>query len=56
MSGLEVPAVNLDKISAFLDTATTDGGSKYAYIPGQSDSLSMTAEGLLCRQYLGWAR
>ena len=55
MSGLEVPAVNLDKISAFLDTATTDGGSKYAYIPGQSDSLSMTAEGLLCRQYLGWA-
>lgn len=55
MSGLEVPAVTLDKISAFLDTATTDGGSKYAYIPGQSDTLSMTAEGLLCRQYLGWA-
>ena len=54
MAGLEVPGVNLDKISAFLDTATTDGGSKYAYIPGQSDTLSMTAEGLLCRQYLGW--
>lgn len=54
MSGLDVPVVTLDKISAFLDTATTDGGSKYAYIPGQSDTLSMTAEGLLCRQYLGW--
>jgi len=55
MAGLEVPAAHLDKISAYLDTATTDGGSKYAYIPGQSDTLSMTAEGLLCRQYLGWA-
>ena len=55
MAGLNVPAVNLDKISAFLDTATTDGGSKYAYIPGQLDTLSMTAEGLLCRQYLGWS-
>ena len=54
MSGLDVPVVTLDKISAYLDTATTDGGSKYAYIPGQSDTLSMTAEGLLCRQYLGW--
>lgn len=54
MSGLDVPVVTLDKVSAFLDTATTDGGSKYAYIPGQSDTLSMTAEGLLCRQYLGW--
>ena len=54
MSGLDVPVITLDKISAFLDTATTDGGSKYAYIPGQSDTLSMTAEGLLCRQYLGW--
>ena len=55
MAGLEVPAAHLDKISAYLDTATTDGGSKYAYIPGQSDTLSMTAEGLLCRQYLGWS-
>ena len=54
MAGLEVPATNLDRISAYLDSATTDGGSKYAYIPGQSDTLSMTAEGLLCRQYLGW--
>lgn len=54
MAGLNVPAVNLDRISAYLDIATIDGGSKYAYIPGQSDTLSMTAEGLLCRQYLGW--
>jgi len=54
MAGLTVPGVNLDRISAYLDTATTDAGIRYAYMPGQSDTLSMTAEGLLCRQYLGW--
>ena len=32
----------------------TDAGIRYAYKPGQSDTLSMSAEGLLCRQYLGW--
>jgi hypothetical protein len=54
MAGLTVPDVNLDRISAYLDTATTDAGIRYSYMPGQSPSLSMTAEGLLCRQYLGW--
>ena len=54
MAGLTVPGVNLDRISAYLDTATTDAGIRYSYMPGQSDTLSMTAEGLLCRQYLGW--
>jgi hypothetical protein len=54
MAGLTVPGINLDRISAYLDTATTDDGTRYAYMPGQSDTLSMTAEGLLCRQYLGW--
>ena len=56
MAGLTVPGVNLDRISAYLDTATTDAGIRYAYLPGQSDTLAMTAEGLLCRQYLGWKR
>jgi hypothetical protein len=54
MAGLTVPDVNLNRISGYLDTATTDDGTRYAYMPGQSDTLSMTAEGLLCRQYLGW--
>jgi len=56
MAGLTVPGVNLDRISAYLDTATTDAGIRYAYQPGLSDTLSMTAEGLLCRQYLGWKK
>ncbi|MBT4694251.1 MAG: terpene cyclase/mutase family protein [Planctomycetaceae bacterium] len=54
MAGLTVPIANLNRISGYLDTATTDAGIRYAYQPGQSDTLAMTAEGLLCRQYLGW--
>jgi len=54
MAGLTVPVVNLERISAYLDTATTDAGIRYAYMPGQSDTLSMTAVGLLGREYLGW--
>ncbi|MDB4864298.1 terpene cyclase/mutase family protein [Pirellulaceae bacterium] len=51
---LDVPAGVLLRVEKYLDTASTDGGSKYAYIPGQSDTLSMTAAGLLSRQYIGW--
>lgn len=32
-----------------------DYGSKYAYQPGMDYDRVMTAEGLLCRMYLGWA-
>jgi hypothetical protein len=55
MAGLTVPSVNLGRISVYLDTAT-DAGIRYAYKPGHPDTLSMTAEGLLCRQYLGWEK
>ncbi|MBN2291882.1 MAG: squalene--hopene cyclase, partial [Pirellulales bacterium] len=29
-------------------------GGQYAYMPGQRATYTMTAEALLCRQYLGW--
>jgi hypothetical protein len=32
------------------------GGAAYSYQPGGSPTAPMTAEGLLCRQYLGWLR
>src|SRR5690606_4104999 len=32
------------------------GGSRYSYVPGQGATPPMTAEALLCRQYLGWKR
>jgi hypothetical protein len=54
MAGLEVQSPNLDSISKFLDAASQENGARYAYRPGMETTLTMTAEGLLCRQYLGW--
>ncbi|HEX6964031.1 MAG TPA: prenyltransferase/squalene oxidase repeat-containing protein [Lacipirellula sp.] len=56
MAGLEVDSPALGRINDFLDTVAQDGGAQYSYVPGQGKKLSMTAEGLLCRQYLGWSR
>ena len=54
MSQLNVPDEALRKISLFLDSATTDG-IEYGYRAGEKPKISMTAEALLCRQYLGWS-
>jgi hypothetical protein len=54
MAGLEVDSEALVRISGFLNSVSQDGGAQYSYVPGQGKKLSMTAEGLLCRQYLGW--
>jgi hypothetical protein len=55
MGYLEVNQTTLDKVSTFLDSVGREDQSKYAYQPHISQpSLAMTAEGLLCRQYLGW--
>ena len=55
MAGLDVSTPALDKVSAYLDRVTADG-SRYSYRPGERVKPSMTAEALLCRQYLGWKR
>ncbi len=55
MAGLEVPSPVLAKISEYLDKVTEDG-STYGYQVGTEPSPTMTAEALLCRQYLGWRR
>jgi hypothetical protein len=54
MAGLEVQSPNLALTNQFLDRVALEGGTRYAYQPGGEMRLSMTAEGLLCRQYLGW--
>jgi hypothetical protein len=60
MAGIEVPSPVFEKIEKFLDTVARsdqDGyypGSRYAYRPVDGATLPLTAEGLLCRQYLGW--
>ena len=57
MAGLEVPGPTLARVSGFLDSVALYGGSYYKYHPiRQAHSPAMTAEGLLCRQYLGWKR
>jgi hypothetical protein len=56
MAGIEVPSPVFEKINEFLDSVARDGGSRYAYQLRSTATLSLTAEGLLCRQYLGWKR
>lgn len=55
MAGLDVPSDVFAKVAKFLDSVTEDG-TYYAYMPGYAAKPSLTAEGLLCRQYLGWKR
>jgi len=55
MAGLEVSDTALEKVSLYLDQVTEDG-VHYRYRTIGPPSLSMTAEALLCRQYLGWKR
>jgi len=57
MAGLKVPKETLDRVERFLDRAGKEGGgSRYPYQIGEEPRRSMTAEALLCRQYLGWRR
>ncbi len=54
MAYLNVPDQKLDGITKFLDAASHNQGSQYSYKIGTAPTQPMTAEGLLCRQYLGW--
>jgi len=56
IAGLDVPDEAFQRVSIFLDSVQESGGSQYKYLPSASaDSVTaaMTAEGLLCRQWLG---
>lgn len=52
--GLKVDRAVLYRVSDFLDTVQSFEGAGYSYQPRGGASQAMTAEGLLCRQYLGW--
>lgn len=56
MGKLDVPQETLDKLSGFLDKVALADGRQYRYRIGGPTTDAMTAEGLLCRQYLGWKR
>jgi hypothetical protein len=52
---LDVPQSTFDRAARFLDTVRGGRrGGYFSYQPWQDASPAMTAEGLLCRQYLGW--
>lgn len=54
MAGLHVPSPTLMKVHKFLDSVAHEDGATYAYMRNYAPTPAMTAEGLLCRQYLGW--
>lgn len=53
MAGLKVPKETLRLVDRFLDSCEKDGKGGYSYIPGSGETVTMTAVGLLCRQYSG---
>jgi hypothetical protein len=55
MSGLSVPNITLKLAEKWLDSCETTDGGGFGYI-GPGDAPTMTAVGLLCREYLGTPR
>ena len=53
MAGLNVGGSAFSGTSKWLDSVAVKDGTQYAYQTGQDASDTMTAVGLLCRQYLG---
>jgi hypothetical protein len=58
-AGLEVDPEAYSVAARFIDSVQVQQGARFKYMPSDPDdraSLAMTAEGLLCRQYLGEPR
>lgn len=55
-AGLQVSDDAFRKVGYFLDSVQHYDGAAYGYQQGGGPSRAMTAEGMLCRQYLGWPR
>lgn len=55
MAYLKVPPETLTRTNQFLNSVQMSSRvGRYSYMPGGHPSETMTAEGLLCRQYSGW--
>src|SRR6056297_529379 len=54
--GLKVDPNVLYKVDEYLDLVQAYDGAAYAYQEYGNPTPTMTAEGLLCRQYLGWQK
>ncbi len=54
-AGLTVPKSVFDRAENFLDSVQSGKhGGLYSYMPQRKPDEAMIAEGLLCREYLGW--
>ena len=53
-ANLTVPETTFQRTSAYLDRVQHNQGARYSYQAGGAATPAMTAEGLLCRLYLGW--
>lgn len=57
MAGLDVPAATLEGCTKYLDSAAKgEAGGLFGYMPQSNPTPTMTAVGLLCRQFLGSRR
>ena len=58
-AGLKVPEEAFELSSLFLDDVQEQHGARYRYEPQPTPhkvTPTMTAEGLLCRQFMGWSK
>lgn len=56
---INVPLDNFERATLFLESVSEQNGARYKYQPNdplEKVSPAMTAEGLLCRQWLGWPK
>jgi hypothetical protein len=59
MAGIEIQQEEFERASLFLDSVQARGSARYKYEPTSPDSKAtpaLTAEALLCRQWLGWPK
>ncbi len=54
MAGLEPSEKVIRSVGDYLESVSHEYGARYSYLRQDPATLTMTAEGLLCRQYLGW--
>jgi hypothetical protein len=55
-AGLDIDRAVLYRVDEYLNTVQSAEGAGYSYQGHGAPSEAMTAEGILCRQYLGWER
>ncbi len=53
LAGIPVPEKSFQQAAIFLESVSTDDGSTYGY-RARGSTYTLSAVGLLCRQYMGW--